>query len=434
MASYNYYLKDSQSKTISKTETPVYLLFDDGVNRAKIYIQLSINPKHWIDSEKRADKKIKRTLTNWSDFNVKLKKIQDKAIQLHTKLSSDGNFSIDAFRDALKVYIDEIHGKKKSNLSGENKSFTRLSDFIKYHIAETERNKSKKPNTIRKYKSIQNAISEYEKLRGVRFTFDQITISFYNNFLAYLRETKKHTPNTVGKYISTLKGFMNEATVQKFNTNLDYQNSKFKSISEQTDSIYLTETELDKIYKHDFSENKKLERVRDLFIIGCNTGLRFSDFSELRRENIQGDYLKVKTKKTGATVVIPIHAVVKEIFDKYAESENGLPMPCSNQKMNEYLKDVGKEVKLNEMITITKTKGNAQVQEQLAKYKLITTHTARRSFATNNYKKYGNAHLIMQITGHKTEVSFFKYIKQTKEESADKLRELWRQDVKLKVV
>ncbi|MPN21796.1 hypothetical protein SDC9_169177 [bioreactor metagenome] len=164
----------------------------------------------------------------------------------------------------------------------------------------------------------------------------------------------------------------------------------------------------------------KLDKVRDLFIIGCYTGLRFSDLNQISPDNFinNNTQIKVKTEKTGEFVVIPLHKTVKEIVQKY---DNSIPDVISNQKMNEYLKEVAKLAELNDRITISSTKGGTKQTEVFEKWELVTVHTARRSFATNMYLLDIPTISIMKITGHRTEKAFLLYIKISQEENANKL-------------
>jgi integrase len=147
-----------------------------------------------------------------------------------------------------------------------------------------------------------------------------------------------------------------------------------------------------------------------LFIIACDTGLRFSDLIELRNENIinNGSVIRIRTQKTGEVVIIPLKGKVKEILKKY---EGIPPQAISNQKMNEYLKELGEMAELIEDVVISLTKGGTRQTETFKKFELITTHTARRSFATNAYLQNVPTISIMKITGHTTAKSFLKYIK-----------------------
>ena len=164
--------------------------------------------------------------------------------------------------------------------------------------------------------------------------------------------------------------------------------------------------------------NKKLEEVRDLFIFGAWVGLRFSDFSNIKPENIiqiDGDYfIKTITQKTIELVIIPCNPVIMEIFEKYADRPNKLPKTISNQKFNDYIKDVCKLAELNEVGRIS-----ARPKDILAD--LVSSHTARRSFATNYYLQGFPTIDLMKITGHKTERSFLKYIRVSKLDTAKRL-------------
>lgn len=211
---------------------------------------------------------------------------------------------------------------------------------------------------------------------------------------------------------------MNEATERGLNTNLDFKKRKFKKVTENADKVYLTINELKRMFELDLSEDTRLERTRDLFIVGCFTGLRFSDFIQLKKENIiDGNKIKIRTQKTGETVVIPLHPYVKTVFETY---DGELPKPISNQKMNDYLKEVAKKAKIKERVEIGITKAGVLQKKLYKKHRLITTHVARRSFASNLYLADVPSITIMKTTGHQTEKSFLRYIRITQEENANK--------------
>ena len=142
--------------------------------------------------------------------------------------------------------------------------------------------------------------------------------------------------------------------------------------------------------------------------MGCETGLRFSDFSQISEENIQTingvDLLRMVQQKTEDNVTIPLKTIAKAILKKY---DNKLPKAITNQKMNLYLKELCELAELDEVITLRR--GGGVVTDK--KYNLISTHTARRSFATNAYLARVPSIAIMKITGHRSEKSFLKYIK-----------------------
>jgi integrase len=160
-----------------------------------------------------------------------------------------------------------------------------------------------------------------------------------------------------------------------------------------------------------------------LFLVGCWTGCRFSDISQITPENITGGFIRMKQYKTGTPVVIPLHPVVTVLINKYGGQ---LPKAISNQKFNDALKKVAEEAELNEIVFKSITKGGMKVTTRHAKHEMVTTHTARRSFATNLYNSDFPTLSIMAITGHKTEKAFLKYIKTTPDEHAKKLQKHWK--------
>ncbi len=264
-------------------------------------------------------------------------------------------------------------------------------------------------------------LKEYAKSRGKKIDFKDIDLDFYNDFIKYLK-SRNLAQNTIGKKIRFLKIVLNQATDRGINTNLAFKSKRFKAIAEETDNIYLSLSELDKIQNLDLSNKPKLDRVRDLFLIGCWTGLRFSDWHKVRPENIENGFITLKQQKTNKPVVIPIHPPVENILNKY---EGNLPRPISNQKFNEYLKEVARMTDFKEAITKQFTRGGKLETTIKPKWQMISTHTARRSFATNMYKAGIPSITIMAVTGHRTESAFLKYIKVTPQEHAEKMRDMW---------
>jgi integrase len=159
-----------------------------------------------------------------------------------------------------------------------------------------------------------------------------------------------------------------------------------------------------------------------LFIVGCWTGCRFSDISQITPENVSEGFIHMKQYKTGKRVLIPLHLVVTAILSKY---KGKLPEVTTNQQFNRALKNIAEAAEITQMTHKAITKGGVKVSTAYPKFKLVTTHTARRSFATNLYKSGFPSLSIMAITGHNTETSFLKYIKVTPDEHAKKLQLHW---------
>jgi len=402
MATVSFYLKEPKSEN----ETLIYLIFRFDNQKLKYSINDKIHPDFWNPENQRARETKK--FPEFPEFNSKLDNIASKVKTAYRKIQNDEIVPTSKnIKNELDILLLKEEKKKKQTL------FEFIDSFI------LEQKKIKSPATIKAYQNIQNYLKSYCEYKNCKLDFEDIDLGFYNSFINYMTVKQKLAQNTIGNKIKNLKVVMNEATDRGLNKNFDFKNRRFKKVSEDTDKIYLNTTELNSIYSKDLTKKKKLEKVRDLFILGCYTGLRFSDFTQLKKENIiDGNKIKIRTQKTNENVVIPVHSYVKEILEKY---DGNIPEPFSNQKMNEYLKKVGEEAEIKEMTMTTITRGGIVEKVTTEKYNLISTHTARRSFATNLYLADVPAITIMKITGHKTDKSFLRYIRISQEENANKL-------------
>lgn len=390
----------------STSPTLIYLLMRFNSIRLKYSTGKSILPKFW-NPEKQLVRESKVSVGH-SDLNAYLKEIAMAAEKCHSKFVTDG---IQPTPENIRDYLNDRFFRKSAKIDKKMGFLEFIDNFIKNSI----RNK----NTIKQYKLTYNNLKEFRATSRIQLDYEMIDTAFYDKFIKFLLQ-KNYAPNTIGGRIKNLKVFMGEAVERGLTNNLQFRSNRFKKPHEKSESIYLTLDEINKIYELDLSENKRLEKVRDLFIIGCYTGLRFSDLSQLRNENLIDNQtkIKIKTVKTGEIVVIPLHKHVRQILEKY----DGIPpQVISNQKMNDYLKELGKEADLTDDILINITKGGKKQGEIFKKYELITAHTARRSFATNAYLNDIPSISIMKITGHSTEKAFLTYIKISQEDNANKL-------------
>ncbi|MBN2742718.1 MAG: site-specific integrase [Marinilabiliaceae bacterium] len=335
-------------------------------------------------------------------------------------------------KEWLKTTVDKYFNPEKYI----EKKVT-LFDFIQTIIEESKTRlnpstgKKLSISTLKLYTTCYNRLVNYSKDKSKIIDFNDINLEFYHAFTDYLTNECQLATNTVGKQIATLKVFLNEATERGVNKNQSFKSSRFKVVSEDSEAVYLTDEELTQLYEVDLSANNRLDKVRDLFLVGCWTGCRFSDFSIITPSQVKGNMLHIEQVKTGHKVLIPLHPVVKSILEKY----NGtLPDAPSNQKFNDYIKEVCESAGINSLETLSMTKGGKRISETKPKSQLVSSHTARRSFATNLYKAGFPSISIMAITGHKTERAFLKYIKVTPEEHASLLQLHWaKQGLHLRV-
>jgi len=400
MGSVKFQLKEPKSKD----ETLLVMVFSYDSKRVKYSTGIFLNKKHWNHKAQQARET--KDFTEAAEINSTLKNISTHIHNVYRKLGNDG---IVPTNEKLKAGLDEALLKP---------DILNKKDFIGF-IDAIIKSSTKRPNTIKHYGQTLRVLTAFKAISKRELTFANIDLTFYDEFTKYCLK-KNYGINTIGGFIKHVKVFMNEAFDRKLTTNLEYKNRKFKTVEEDTENIYLTNDEVEILYNLDLTENPKLDKVRDMFILSCYTGLRYSDLIQLTGENLidNNTKLKIKTEKTGELVIIPLNKYIKEILVKH----NGLPdYTISNQKMNEYLKDLGEKAELDENVLHSFTKGGHKKSESFKKFQLITVHTARRSFATNAYLADVPSISIMKITGHKTEKAFLKYIKISQHDNANKL-------------
>ncbi|WP_373521073.1 tyrosine-type recombinase/integrase [Aquiflexum sp.] len=427
MAKFNYYLKDK----FAEKETPIHLYIRHEGKRLVYSTGKFIHPKFWNEETQQA-RQVK-DFPNAKIFNSNLKFIQDTAFKVFEDLTFrlERNPAPQEIKSELDRELKDLQG----NASTDSEIKPTFMGLFKRFIIESEQGirltasgKRFDKRSIQKYNTVFDKLEQFGK--RYHLAFETIDQNFYTKFVNFLNK-EKYSLNNVGKYIQVIKTFLTYATDNGYNTNMFFQSKQFKAHKVPGFSIYLNEREINELYQIDLSSTPHLERVRDLFIVGCWTGLRFSDFTNIQPKNIDGDFLKITTFKTGEKVIIPIHRTVKEIMAKYKDRyPNSLPPAIVNQKMNAYLKDIAKQVdSLKTGVEVEIIKGGLKVNTEKQKWELVTTHTARRSFATNVYKSGFPAISLMKITGHKTEKAFLLYIKVTPEENAHKLLEHWNKSV-----
>lgn len=230
------------------------------------------------------------------------------------------------------------------------------------------------------------------------------------NFAYYLQD-RNLMPSTVKNNISRIKYLIKKARKAGYETDLSIDD--FAVIDEEAMTIFLTMREILKIHRYTDLSPREIE-IKDYFVIGCLTALRYSDYSRLKPKNFVRNKIVIKTKKTNTPVQIPIHPIVREIIEKYNKQ---LPPPPSIQHFNREIKKICKKIGFTKKILCEYQRGRKHISEMVPKYQLISSHTARRSAATNMYLAGIMPFRIMLITGHKTEKSFFRYIRITREEN-----------------
>lgn len=414
MPSAKFYLrKPSENKP-----QPIYLTFRYKNERLMYGTGYSVLPKYWNPEKCRV-----RNVTeepNRDIINNHLNELQTAIQNIYVEMK---RAKVTITKANLRRELDYYLGNEIR--PGDETLFQYIERFI-------ERSKGAvKYRTIQRYITTLNHLKDFAETQKQIVDFSTIDQDLYNSFVDHLSQNHNMAVNTIGVYIKNLKVFLRSAHEDGVTDSTVFNSRWFKVLSEETEHIYLNKDEIQQMYEFDLSHNPRLEKVRDLFVVGCWTGCRFSDLSRLSPENIKGDMITITQQKTGAKVAIPVHSMVREILNKY---EGKLPRPISNQKMNDYLKELAEMVGLDDSFSRGITKGGVKRKRTYKKYELLTSHAARRSFATNQYLDGVPSETIREITGHKTERAFQRYLKLTSEEHAKILLNHWQRNEPMRKV
>lgn len=327
----------------------------------------------------------------------------------------------------FRVLQDERFGKKDPNT-------TLLVPYFDVFIERYTGVRSQ--NKICHYKVCKDTVLEYEAFIGKRLRFDDIDMNFYHRFTAWFN-TKNLSQNYIREKIQIIKAVVNDARqIDGLHNNSAVEQRAFSVREDTSESIYLTEDELMKMYHlvidanavKTLMEDKRphnvarkvaaMKKARDMFLIGAFTGLRYSDYSRLKPTSIEDGVIKSRNQKTGIFTAVPVHWVVQEIIEGGYDFDH----PLYEQKLNKQIKDVARLAGFTEDVSISRIIGGRPTEIVKKKYELVSSHTARRSFATNAYKAGVPTIAIMKVTGHTREATFMRYIKISEKENAEMLK------------
>ena len=403
MAKINFNLKSPRSEN-----SLIILRYRLPKGRLNYSTGISIPTRFW-----NPKKQVIRSTDEFSEgkkYQVRLDEI-DAAVK-----AVEGKF----YREGIQPSVAGFKVKLDEELM--DSSISDIKEFIAAFISERSSSANFRPQSIKVYKTLRNHFLKY--LKGKTLHLQDLNLEILQGFLRYLQK-HDYSDNHVHKMMSTLKTMLNDAADQGYYKSAVHKHKKLRVSRRDADNIYLNQSEIQLIYDLDLASQPGLESTRDLFVIGCYTGLRYSDFIKLVPENLidlsKGKKaFRVIAYKTSEIVWIPLHPIVHEILDKY---DFVLPSGNVNQVMNRQLKEIARLAGIDSVYQkrIYRS-GNAQIISK-HKYEFVCTHTARRSFASNAYKAKIPVPSIMKITGHKKTETFLKYISLSEQEHAELMSE-----------
>ena len=264
--------------------------------------------------------------------------------------------------------------------------------------------------TYYRFRGLQNQWKHYDK----DLSFDKIDENWLTNYMDYLRTTCDLRNSTIEKQISCVKWFLRWATRKGYNQNMAFDSFKPKLKSTPKKVIFLNWKELNQLRDYAIPESKQyLERVRDVFLFCCFTGLRYSDVYNLKRSDVKDNHIEITTVKTADNLVIELNNHSRTILNKYKDvafEDNKVLPVISNQKMNDYLKELAELAEINEPVRETYYKGNQRIDEIAPKYALLGTHAGRRTFICNALALGISPQVVMKWTGHNDYKAMKPYI------------------------
>ena len=298
--------------------------------------------------------------------------------------------------------IEEVKQRK----STPNAFYKAFDEFVR----DCGRQNDWTDSTYEKFAAVKNHLMNFR----TELTFDFFDEKGLNDYVTYLRDVKEMRNSTIGKQLSFLKWFLRWAFKKGLHQNNAYDSYKPKLKSTQKKIIFLTWEELNKLREFEIPAAKQaLDRVRDVFLFQCFTGLRYSDVFNLRRSDIKGDHIEVTTVKTSDSLIIELNNHSKAILDKYKdvafEDDKVLPV-ITNQKMNDYLKELAELAGIDEPVRQTYYRGNERIDEVTPKYALLGTHAGRRTFICNALALGIPPQVVMKWTGHSDYKAMKPYI------------------------
>ena len=366
-------------------------------NQRLVYsTQHKIEPKKWSARSQRP----LPSYPLYHDVNDDLKLISDAVIKIYSD-NKENPLSTDDFKKRLDIVLGRV------KIEPEKQTIDFI-DYLQSHIDILKSGNEKNRRTAQKYATL---LCNLKKFRPGKISFESIDVKFKDDYIHWRYDnTNAESQNTINKDFAALKNILKLSLKGKLHTNNIFSEDDFQVKTVKTGIFALNENEVERLYQFDFSDNQRLERVRDWFLISCWCALRWSDFSTLKPENIikdDGDFfLKKNNIKTGELVYVPVDERLYQMLEKY----NFTSIEISNQKFNDYIKEVFEKAGITDnYILDTNYKGE---KKEVIKRKcdIVSAHDARRTWATINFLKGYATGLLMQVTGHTVEATFLAYV------------------------
>lgn len=423
-----FYLKDNKAQT----ETSIMLTLKIHGKLFRYSTQKTILPDLWdkstqrptkerelLNEAKKTDPRIKLKL---DDIKNRIENMERDAVSYLRQLEQEKRL---LKKDDFKAHLDSIYRtvivpeviEKKEGMNDYIEKFVTGIETGEITV-DTGRNYGKKyrASTVKTWKEWRTQFFGFQT-QYRQLDWNDIDMIFYNNFIEHYFELD-YKVNTVGKLIKNVKAIMRRGYDDDLHDNAIYLKRKFRTLQEEVDNVTLTMDEVQRIFDFDVSSNDRLQRSKDAFLIGCYTALRVSDIKRLNQTHIKDvkgiDCIAINTLKTSHKVAIPINTNLRTILERY---DNQAPH-FTEQYVRADIKDICKEVGIDDVIELKSSRGGKEKYENWKKYEKVSIHTARRTAITNWTLSNLSQTEIAKMSGHMKESTLKKYVKISEEENA----------------
>lgn len=401
MAQVKFYLDKRKDKDGQPVETnvPIFLFYSFNGQRLKYFTGEHVDAKNYVtDYWKTGKEPVKKTAPKADLINRNL-----QSLRLHVETAHSDAKALGVVPD-VEYFRQKLNDKLKGG--PEDKQIT-FQEALELFVIFTERNKAY--NT---YKTVNSTANHLKAFIGKRpLLFAQVDPKWAASFRNYLINAG-HLNNTVQKYMNKLRTFLKWCKEPEQGYFPDF-NFRIKIAENDTDIIFLDNEQVIHLYNYDL-KSPAHGRIRDAFVFGCFTGMRYGDLKKLKKTEVEENQLRFRIQKGQETVfhTIPLAPIAKEILARYKDlpGEKALPV-ISNQRMNDALKLICKEAGFDNIINIAEKQGNGKIEEkQYPLYELIGCHTCRKSFITIAMRRGMQEAVIKSISGHsKNSRAFTRY-------------------------
>lgn len=449
--------------------TTFVLLNKEAKGLVPLYIRIQhpnpkINIRTKIDLDVPAEKwKLNRNGAAWSNYaqsesgSFIITKTEEIRTAIDSRLREGKALTTNDVRKICDEIIyreerdEQLRQEEARRLAEAEAKRMTLSKYIDLYIQQifsgarqTDKGSNFAYGTAKSLRESMTVWKTFQKETHKTYDFDDIDMPMYYKYTEWMKD-RNYAINTVGKHIKNLKSILRCAESEGYNQNQRFKDKRFRGTRVEVDSIYLTKEDLKKFCAVDLSNKPKgYQEARDIFLVGCWTAQRVSDYNNISRDAIQSYtkrtivdvpdpenpgqtkpeiqvrevmYINIRQHKTGAKVAVPCSSELKTILERY-----DYQMPhLADQVINRYIKDIGEWAGIDDIVEMVETKGGKKTTVKYKKYKLIHSHTARRTGATLMYLSGMDVYDIMKITGHSSPNMLKKYIKADQLEVVDKI-------------